>query len=270
MVAALDRTAYLLAGVAAERTRVELEKILVSGRLQSALRLMQRTGALDAVMPEVGRTHGFCQATPYHAYDLFTHLVKTAAGTPPEVPLRLAGLLHDIGKVATQAAGPGRMVYYGHEQVSARDTVSIMQRLKFSKRAVDLVSFLVGNHMINYSRAWGDKAVRRFARKMGDRLEPVLVLAEADRRAQRPGSGREPFHLRERIARLRMESALVPELPVDGRDIMAILGLSEGPWVGRAKEFLSEEALKRGHSLSRDEAERLLLGWGASALTARP
>jgi poly(A) polymerase len=260
---AIPAMAYLITRVSAERVRVELEKILVSGRLDSALRLLQKTGLLDLIAPELGRTYGYDQGTPYHAFDLFTHLVKTAARMPPEVPLRLAGLLHDLGKTSTASARPDRMVYYGHEEVSAREAAAIMRRLKFSNRSVELVTFLVGHHMVNYSEAWGDKAVRRLARKMGSRLDPLLTLAEADRRSQRPGPAgrRGAAALRARISRLRDSDRLESPVPVDGREIMAILGIGQGPLVGEAKDRLAEECLRRGRPMTRAEAEAVLEAW---------
>jgi poly(A) polymerase len=260
---AIPAMAYLVTRVSVERVRVELERILVSDRLDPALRSLHKTGLLDLIVPELGRTYGYDQGTPYHAFDLFTHLVKTAARMPPEVPLRLAGLLHDLGKTSTASAKPDRMVYYGHEEVSAREAEAIMRRLKFSNRTVELVASLVGHHMVNYSDAWSDKAVRRLAKKMGDRLDPLLALAEADRRSQRPGfaGGRDVATLRARVSRLRDANRLESPVPVDGREIMAILGIGPGPLIGEAKDHLAEECLRLGRPMTRAEAEAALAAW---------
>ena len=260
---AMERMAYLVTRPAAERVRVELERILISPRLIPALRLMQQTGINAVLLPELAGTDGFSQATPYHAYDLFTHLAKTAARMPPVAVLRLAGLLHDVGKLATQARKGDRMVYYGHEDVSRDVAAAVAKRLRFSNQAADLLVFLAGNHMVNYSRAWSDRAVRRFVRRMGKNLEEILILAEADRRAQRPVKAHEAgvWDLRRRVQSLERERAPGDHLPVDGRDIMEILGITQGPLVGEAKAFLLEEALKRRRRMTRAEAAGLLLGW---------
>lgn len=274
LVDAMDRTAYLLTRVSQERIRTEIERVLVSPRLESAMRLMLKTGALALVMPEVALTDGFAQKTPYHAYDLFTHLVKTAAGTPPEVVLRLAALLHDVGKLSTQMAKSDRMVYYGHEEASEKTVVALMRRLKFPKRSLQPASFLVGNHMINYSAAWSDRAVRRFVARMGPNLDGILTLAEADRRAQKPGRtrGRALADLSRRILATRAARGQASALPIDGRDIMKILGICEGPMVGKAKAFLLEESLKSRLPITRGDAIRALRKWGAGggAKAAQP
>lgn len=263
LVGAIGAMAYLIGRVSPERIRVELEKILVSRRLPAALGLLRRTGLLGLIVPELRATYDFDQATPHHAYDLFTHLVKTAGGTPPEVPLRLAGLLHDLGKTATASARPGRMVYYGHQEVSARQAAAIMERLRFSRRTTDLVAFLVGNHMINYSDDWSDKALRRLASRVGARLDNLLALAEADRRAQRPGAGAGTAlaSLRGRLDGLGEAGGLEPRPPLDGRQIMSVLGIAQGPLVGEAKAYLAERLLESGSPLSAARARDLLAAW---------
>lgn len=263
LVEMIDRMAYLLTRPAPERIRVELEKILSSPRPEGSLQLMQRLGINAVVLPEVAETYGFAQQTPYHAYDLFTHLVKTMAAAPPVVELRLAALLHDVGKLKTQLPKQDRMVYYGHEDVSRDVAASVTRRLRFSRRTAELVTFLVASHMIHYSSAWSDRAVRRFAQRMGSRLEDVLVLAEADRRAQGPGRGGGSLvrELRRRLRDLERQRGPGPELPLDGRDIMRLLEVGPGPLVGRAKAFLLEESLKRPRRISRAEAARILRAW---------
>lgn len=258
-----SRMVYLLGRVAAERVRAELEKVLVSNRLTSALRLMQRLGIVEVVLPELGRVAGFAQSTPYHAYDLLTHSIKTAAGTPRDLQLRLAGLLHDLGKIDTRADSGGRVVYYGHQDVSADIAGAALRRLRFSNRVVGDVTFLIRNHMINYSKAWSDKAVRRFVRKMGGRLDMMLSLVASDRRAQRPEKGMADniAELRGRIRGLTRRGRIHFELPVDGNDIMELLGIKEGPAVGRARDFLINEATKRPNPLTRSDCQVLLRSW---------
>ncbi|MFC1800156.1 CCA tRNA nucleotidyltransferase [Candidatus Eisenbacteria bacterium] len=263
----IPRLAYLLRRVAAERVRDELVRIITSRSPVSSFRLMQSTGILSVILPEVDRTAGFDQDTPYHSYDLFTHTLKTAAYVRPDLKLRMAALLHDLGKMDTRTRRQGRSVYYGHDEESARIAKAVLRRLKFPGKMAADVTFLVGGHMINYSTGWSDRAVRRLMRKMDGHLEDVLALVEADRKAQHPdprpaGNIRE---LKRRIAGLEKDGCRLPVLPVTGHDIMAILGLKQGPVVGRAKEFLLEEAMKRRGRLTVDDCRRLLAGWRDAA-----
>jgi putative nucleotidyltransferase with HDIG domain len=260
---AMPRMTYLLGRVSVERIREELERVLLSDRVIGALRLLEQAGAIDAVVPEVARMFGFSQATPYHAYDLFTHSLKTVANTPALLTLRLAALLHDIGKVDTRSYRQGRAVYYGHDRVSARIAKSILERLRFSRHVTREVVFLVRNHMVNYSSRWSDKAVRRFAHRMGTRLEPVLALMEADIKAQRPApaAGHRLAELRARIREATRAGRVVSRSPLDGNDIMDILRIEAGPTVGSAKEFLERAAVGRSRALTRAECVRLLRRW---------
>jgi tRNA nucleotidyltransferase/poly(A) polymerase len=259
----IPRLVYLLSGVARERIRAEFEMILLSGRVMSSLRAMQALGVCEMVLPELSRTYGFDQSTPYHDYDLFTHTLKTTASTPADITLRLAALFHDLGKPATRTRKAGRAVYYGHQEISGGLAGGVLDRLRFPGRIRKRVLFLVRNHMIHYSRDWGDKAVRRFVRKMGPHLEDMLLLAEADQKAQSAGSHRDmPVrHLRERINNLMESGGIHLEPPLNGHEIMRVLGIKEGPLVGRAKNMLIEAASARDRAMTRREAVEMLRTW---------
>jgi putative nucleotidyltransferase with HDIG domain len=259
----IQRMVYLLGRIPCERVRTELEKTLLSRRLTGSLRLMHRLGIIDVVIPELSQAYGFCQSTPFHAHDLFIHSIKTAAYAPPVLRLRLAGLLHDLGKMHTRAEAGDRAVYYGHQKVSADIARTVLARFRFSKRLTNDVVFLIDRHMINYSKTWTDKGVRRFVRKMGNHLEDMLCLVESDRKAQRPEKGiaGNIVELRRRIRDLVEHDRIHLKLPVDGNSIMEILGIRQGPAVGQAKEFLIDKAAGRSRSLTRSDCERLLRSW---------
>jgi poly(A) polymerase len=263
---AMARTAYLVSRSAAERVRLELERILLSARVISSFRFMYDVGLLEMIMPEVAVMADLDQGSPYHAYDLLTHSLKATAYVRRDLTLRLAALLHDIGKVSARRRKGTRTVYYGHEKISAESARAILRRLKFPTRVSNDVAFLIENHMVNYSGSWTDAAVRRFMRKMDRRLDAVLDLAAADRRAHAPDTrmGAPAGDLGMRIATVAadMESREVSfKPPLDGRQIMELLGIDEGPGVGRAKEYLCQAVLRRGRAVSREEALRILRKW---------
>jgi putative nucleotidyltransferase with HDIG domain len=261
--ACIPRLVYLLNRIAQERVRTEIEGILLSRRVVSTFRRMQAMGVCDIVLPELALTHGFDQSTPYHAYDLFTHTLKTVASAPPDLVLRLGALLHDLGKPYTRSMKSGRAVYYGHQEVSAELAMRVMGRLRFPRRLRQRVAFLVRHHMIHYSKEWSDKAVRRFVRRMGPNLDAMLQLAEADQKAQIPGAGRgnAAGDLRKRISALGKRDSIHFALPIGGREIMSLLGIGEGPLVGKAKEKLLEEASTRDRPMGRGEAVEILKKW---------
>jgi poly(A) polymerase len=267
--AAMGRMAFLVSRVAAERARDELEKIVLSRRLVSSFRLMHRLGLLAILLPDLAETAGFDQGSPYHAYDLLTHTLKTAARTRPDLRLRLAALFHDAGKMKARRRRGDRVVYYGHEKISARRARSVLEDLRFPMRLINDVVFLIENHMVNYSESWTDAAVRRFMRKMGGRLGLVLELARADRSAHAPDArmGASVSDLRKRIQRVEasMKSKRISfRPPLDGHRIMGILGIEQGPDVGRAKEYLYRVMLERGEPIPSGEAEHLLKKWATS------
>ncbi len=259
----IARIAYLISKPAGERIGGELEKILISRSARSALKLMQRVGLLRMILPEIDRMAGFRQRSPHHAYDLFEHTVRTVSYVPRDIALRLSALLHDAGKVETCRILDDRNVYYGHQDISARIATEVLARLRFPKRIITKVAFLAANHMVNYSSAWSDRAVRRFVRKMGEHLDDMLALLEADRRAQAPAGHLTASiaELRERVKAVGNELPDMVKLPVDGREIMRILGIAEGPLVGEAKQFLYRLVERRGRPLRRDECLRLLRNW---------
>ncbi|HEC83052.1 MAG TPA: HDIG domain-containing protein [Firmicutes bacterium] len=264
----IARMAYLVSQPARERIRAELERILTSSRVGSALRLMQTTGLLRVILPEVDRMVGFSQRSPYHAYDLFEHTVRTVSNVPPDLVLRLSALLHDTGKIETCRRLADRNVYYGHEEASARIAESVLRRLRFSNQIIARVTFLVANHMVNYSRSWSDRAVRRFMRKMGDKLDQMLILLYADRRAQTPSGATASniTDLRRRVAALSKLVHDVLRLPIDGHEIMRILNIGEGPLVGLAKQYLYNVSENLGRPLSEDDCRRLLKEWARRVL----
>ena len=228
-----------------ERVSEELRKMLVSDRPSLALELLDESGLLETLLPELFACHGVAQGG-YHVADVFGHTLlsveKAAELGRRDLVLRLAALFHDVGKPPT-ATPDG--AFHGHQDVGAELARSAMLRLRFSNSEVDRVSRLVRLHLrpVFYEPEWGDGAVRRLARDAGDLLWTLMALARADVAASAyPEAGK----LDELEARLRAVLAETPtrmRIPVSGRDIMRVRGLTPGPEVGRIKARLEELVL---------------------------
>jgi poly(A) polymerase len=189
----------------------------------------------------------------------------------PDPVLRLAALLHDIGKPRTRKfEDGGRVSFHHHEVVGARMTRKRMQAMRFSNEMIDDVSKLVELHLRFHGYGtgeWSDSAVRRYVRDAGDQLVRLHKLTRADsttRNKRRAAALQSAYDsLENRIAVLNEQEELASIRPdLDGAAIMSILNIPPGPMVGKAYNFLLELRLDRG-PLSTDEATKALLEWWA-------
>jgi tRNA nucleotidyltransferase (CCA-adding enzyme) len=181
---------------------------------------------------------------------VYEHTLRAVDAAPAERPLvRLAALLHDIGKPRTRADVDGEGTFYNHQRVGAEMTREILDRLRFSRTDRDRVSHLVDEHMFHYTPEWSDGAVRRFVRRVGtEAMDDLILLREADIAARGVASddGAMLGELRERIDAVvaRREALTVQDLAVQGEDVMRALGTGPGPEVGRALNALLERVLE--------------------------
>ncbi|MFP4484269.1 MAG: CCA tRNA nucleotidyltransferase [Spirochaetaceae bacterium] len=259
--AALARVRNALSAVAAERVREELVRMLEAPRPSVGLRAMQETGVLEIVLPELSSCAGVPQEGGAVS-DLLDHLLLACDGAPAERrEVRLAALLHDIGKPETMVLEGDEIVHFhGHDQRSAELSEQIMTRLRFPTGTIRSVSRLVGAHMIHYTPEWSDAAVRRFIHRVGpEAVWDLILLQRADAYGK---TGRYPRHshldeLTERVEGvLSEESALsVKDLAVDGRDLQDEAGIPPGPLMGRVLDFLLDTVME---DPSQNERPRLL------------
>jgi poly(A) polymerase len=256
--------------VSVERVNEELRKMLLSDRPRAALDLMDAGGLVEMLLPELFACHGVEQGR-WHVADVFGHSLLTVekaaeqegrlatnptkptatAGTPgthpmkgpPDLILRLAALLHDVGKPVT-AAPDG--TFLGHAEAGADLASRALLRLRFSNAEVDQVVRLVRLHLrpVFYSSDWQDGAVRRLARDADGLLERLLALGRADIAASRYPDIGKLDELEARLRKVLEERPSRMRLAISGRDIMDVLGLQPGPQVGRIKAEIEERVLE--------------------------
>ncbi|WP_051208191.1 CCA tRNA nucleotidyltransferase [Propionicicella superfundia] len=265
--------------VSAERVRDELVKLLSADRPRAGLNALVRTGLSDHVLPELPAMK--LQRDEHHRHkDVYEHsltvldqaiALEWRLPSSPDIVNRLAALLHDIGKPATRRfEGGGKVSFHHHEIVGAKLARKRLQALRFPTDQVKAVTKLIELHLRFHGygeQEWTDAAVRRYVRDAGDQLERLHILTRADcttrnvRKAQRLARAYEELEVRiDQLAAQEELDALRPDL--DGDEIMAALGISPGPVVGRAYAFLLERRIEDG-PLGVDAARAALLEWWA-------
>lgn len=244
--------------VSPERIREEWVKAMKARTPSRAFEVMREHGMLAITAPELLESVD-CEQNRYHAYDVWTHTLRCMDGCPPSPVLRLAGLLHDIGKPRSRqwTEASADYTFYEHERIGAEMSDPLLARLRFSTEERQRIVELVRHHLICYEPSWGDAAVRRWIRRVGRGLiEDLFTLNHADILAK----GRDPAEDLARAAELRerVEQALsagaaltVRDLAIGGRDLIA-LGLEPGPLLGRILQSLLEEVLDNPDRNERD------------------
>ena len=277
--AAMTAMAAELGRITAERVAVELDKTLLGADPLAGVDLMVQTGLGGVVLPEVGEMRMAIDEHHQHK-DVYQHSLtvlrqaidlESSGGVqgPPDLVLRWAALLHDIGKPATRRHEPdGGVSFHHHEVVGAKMVRKRMRALKYSKQMVDDVSQLVYLHLRFHGYGdgkWTDSAVRRYVTDAGPLLPRLHKLVRADcttRNARRAARLQANYDdLENRIAELSAAEDLQRVRPdLNGDEIMAILGIPAGPQVGQAWRYLKELRLDRG-PLEHDEAVAELQKW---------
>lgn len=252
--------------ISAERIRDELSKLLIAPAPGDSLRLIVYTGLADHFLPELPGL-AMEQDPHHHHKDVLAHTFAVVDKASPDLTLRLAALLHDIGKPDTREFGPGGVTFHHHEVVGARMARKRLRELRFPKGIVDDVSQLVYLHLRPHTLklGWTDSAVRRYVRDAGDLLEPLNELVRCDvttanRRRERTIQNRID-ELEERIAELSAQEELARlRPPINGNDVMSYLELEPGPKVGEIMELLLEKRIEEG-PYSKTEAFDVARDW---------
>jgi len=245
----------LTAIVAAERIRDELDKIIAADKPSTAMLLMEKTGLLELLIPELAACRGVKQdrvsGYGFHRFDVMDHSLLACdfaarEGMPSEI--RLAALYHDIGKpVALRTDEDGSKTFYQHEKVSSVLARQIFLRFRYPNAVTDKVCHLIEEHMFHYEENWSDAAVRRFLIRVGqENLNDLVSLRRADTFAM---AAREPppqllIPLIERIEKILTQSKTLSlkDLAVSGKDLMAS-GIPSGKRMGIILNELMEAVL---------------------------
>jgi poly(A) polymerase len=275
---AMQRMAGQIGRITAERVQAELSKLLCGTHPRQGVELLVDSGLAGHVLPEVPAMR--LEIDEHHQHkDVYQHSLVVLEqaidleeeGSEPDLVLRLAALLHDIGKPDTRRHIPGGGVsFHHHEVVGAKMVRKRLRALRYSKEIIESVAQLVFLHLRfhGYGKGeWTDSAVRRYVTDAGDLLDRLNKLVRADcttrNRRKAQALQRSYDDLETRIARIAAEEDLAKVRPdLDGNEIMRLLGLRPGPMVGKAWKFLKDLRLDRG-PLEHDEAVAELRRWAA-------
>lgn len=265
---AIKKNALWIEAVSKERIRDEFVKIIMSADAGQGIELLRKLGLLKFILPELEENYGVGQ-NKHHIYDCYQHALKALEYTAKKkynMHVRIASLLHDVGKPRVKVGDGLNSTFYNHEVVGARLTFQILNLLKFSNKDIEKIVKLVKWHMFYYNvDEVTESSVRRLVRNVGpENMAELLQVREADR----IGSGvpkAEPYklrHLKYIIDKVSKDPISVGMLKLDGKDIMDILGITPGPKIGQildvllsfvlddpkmnTKEVLGKEVLKLG------------------------
>jgi tRNA nucleotidyltransferase (CCA-adding enzyme) len=237
--------------VSHERVRDEWVKTMKARRPSRAFDVMRETGILAVTCPELLEGVGMEQ-NRFHAFDVWRHVMECMDGCAGDPILRIAALLHDVGKPRTRAFSDktNDYTFYNHEQVGAELCEPICVRLKLSNDERARIVHLVRHHLFFYTDEWTDATVRRWIRRVGrERLEDLYALNEADVRAKGESVGKDVASdlsglaaLKAHVDKVLAQGAALStrDLHVNGRDLMGELGLSPGPILGELLDGLLE------------------------------
>ena len=242
--------ARLLGEIAQERIRDELVKIINSPRAMQGIELLRETGLLEFIIPELLEGHGVGQ-NKHHIYTVWEHNLRALQYTADKnysFEVRMASLLHDVGKPRSKRGDGPDSTFYAHEIIGGKMTAKIMERLRFSRDVAEKVTHLVRSHLFYYNVGEVSAAgVRRFLSRVGpENVDDLLKVREADR----IGSGVPkafPYKLRHllfMIEKVKNDPISPKMLKVNGQDVMKVANIEPSPKVGQILAVLLEEVLE--------------------------
>jgi tRNA nucleotidyltransferase (CCA-adding enzyme) len=235
---AIEECKNNLINVSAERIRDEIIKILESQKPSIALRIMENTGILNIILPDLANCRGISQKG-YHDFDVLDHLYYSCDWGPQEdIIIRLSCLLHDIGKPKSlKTDEDGIPTFYNHEKFSSEMAVDIMNNLRFPGKEIRRAAHLISNHMFKYTDDWSDGAIRKFISRVGvNSINDLFRLRIADQFGMTNTSkdSENLYKFANRISKiLENESTFsIQDLEISGTDLQKEAGIKKGPMIG--------------------------------------
>ena len=263
MIRAMKRNSGQLKNISFERIRDELDKMLMTGSPQKAIKLLKITGVLEYVIPEFKASYKMTQNV-HHKHDVFSHSLDVLSKTQPVLLQRLIALLHDIGKTVTRSVTPTGVHFYGHEFEGAKIAEEVMRRLKYPIEMIDAVKNGVAAHMRlkhggDDAVKLTDKTLRKFKIEMGENLENVLEVINADNIAHAEASSmpNQIANVRKRLDALDIK-VTKPSLPINGKDLID-MGIKPGPVFTKILSVVTDKWYENP-SITKQEALKLAKG----------
>lgn len=254
--------------VSKERIRDEFSRTITGAHPVRALRLMMSTHLADEVIPEL-KSLKIMQDPDYHHKDVLEHTFMVVQRVKPDLALRLAAILHDLGKPKAKRVIDERVTFYNHDLIGAKMAEKRLRELRYPLQLIEEAVKLIALHMraYTYYLGWTDKAVRKYIRDAGGLSPKLHALIRAD------CTSLNPMRVKKALAMLDELEARIKELeakeesakirpPLDGHEVMAFLSISPGPLVGEALNLLLESKLE-GTISTKEEARELLKKWAA-------
>lgn len=242
---------YLLNTISVDSIKIELEKILLSKQPSRYLKLMNKTGIIELLIPELHKCTNCTQDKKYHKYSVFNHLLLACDYSEPNIVARLAALFHDIGKPLAKKIINGRITFHKHEVLSEKETGIILKRLHFSNKIIEKVTHLVRMHMYHYTREYTDAGIRRFIINSGLTSNEINTIEEFPlfklRQADRIGNGyrKEVITNRQRDFENRIKEVFyksngytIKDLKINGDILIQEFNLSSGKQIGKLLDYL--------------------------------
>jgi putative nucleotidyltransferase with HDIG domain len=238
---AMKASAKRIEIVSPERIRDELNKILIESNPSKAFLMMDDINLLQETLPEVARLKNLEQPAKYHINGVFMHSLKVLDRTRDNLALRMAALLHDIGKFKTYKKDSDKISFLGHDIESTKEAEVILKRLKYPKDFIAKVCSVIKNHMYPkmYATDWSDSAIRRFVKRCDSEFDLIMEISKAD--YGKINDENNLLELNKRIEDLKSKNTLyLKEEMFSGKELMEIFNKPAGKWIQAVKNKIEE------------------------------